>query len=69
MIHTLPSAPAHKLIHSARALMAAREESTDSLDFFPTPPRATLPVRGIRPGDLAGLTIAEPACAYPAGTS
>jgi hypothetical protein len=32
-----PAAP----INGARAIMAARQEPADSLDFFPTPPFAT----------------------------
>jgi hypothetical protein len=53
----------------ARALMASRQEPSDSLDFFPTPPWGTraliervLPALGIRPTDLRGLTAWEPAC-------
>jgi hypothetical protein len=53
----------------ARALMASRQEPTDSLDYFPTPPFATraliervLPVLAIRQSDLANMTAWEPAC-------
>ena len=55
--------------NGARAIMASRLEPTDGLDFFPTPPWATraliervLPVLGVRPADLARLTVWEPAC-------
>jgi hypothetical protein len=55
--------------NGARALMASRQEPTDSLDFFPTPPWASralvervLPVLGVSPSDLAGMAAWEPAC-------
>jgi hypothetical protein len=56
-------------INGARALMAARQEPVDSLDYFPTPPFATralikhvLPTLGVEPSDLSHMTVWEPAC-------
>jgi DNA-binding Lrp family transcriptional regulator len=58
-----------RLPNGARALMASREEASNSLDYFPTPPWATraliervLPVLGIQPSDLAQKTAWEMAC-------
>src|SRR5262249_15486403 len=56
-------------INGARAIMASRKEPKDSLDPFWTPPWATralvervLPVLGIAPSDLAGMSAWEHAC-------
>jgi hypothetical protein len=61
-----PNPPATP-INGARAIMAARQESADSLDFFPTPPFATraliehaLPVLGRT--DLLDMVAWECAC-------
>jgi hypothetical protein len=60
-----PAAP----INGARAIMAARQEPADSLDFFPTPPFATralieraLPALGIGRTDLLDMAAWESAC-------
>jgi hypothetical protein len=55
-------------VNGARAIMAARKERADSLDFFPTPPYATraliehvLPVLGVQQSDLSRMIAWEPA--------
>jgi hypothetical protein len=67
----VPVHPAAEIapINGARAIMAARQEPADSLDFFPTPPFATraliehaLPALGIGRTDLLDMAAWECAC-------
>ena len=62
-----PEAVARVLPNGARAIMGSRREPTASLDYFPTPPKATraliervFPVLGVR--DCCNLSAWEPAC-------